>query len=132
MSATAVQFEHTRFRCAEVKLPDAAHSREAGAALAEELDQPGLTHVFVISEGLKVNGSELVRGLTSRLPPGVAVTGGLSGDGDRFGQTLVWLERSGTTSAPTEGKVIGIGFAGGCGWATAQSAGGTPSARSAW
>lgn len=120
VSATAVQFEHTRFRCAEVKLPDAAHSREAGAALAAELDQPGLTHVFVISEGLNVNGSELVRGLTSRLPAGVAVTGGLSGDGDRFGQTLVWLERSGTTSAPSEGKVIGIGFAGdrlrvGCG-----------------
>jgi hypothetical protein len=36
-----------------------------------------------------VNGSELVNGLTARVPPGVSITGGLSGDRARFEETAV-------------------------------------------
>ena len=38
---------------------------------------PALRTVFVLSEGLHVNGSELVRGFASVLPESVVVTGGL-------------------------------------------------------
>jgi hypothetical protein len=75
--------------------------------------------VLVYSDGLMVNGSELVRGLSSVLPSSVVVTGGLAGDGDRF--TRTWVIADG---APTSGVVcaaglygerlrIGNGFAGG-------------------
>jgi hypothetical protein len=54
---------------------------------------PELRAVLVLSPGTKVNGHELVSGLNARLPERVIVTGGLAGDGDRFGQT--WVVASG-------------------------------------
>ncbi|HEX2022730.1 MAG TPA: FIST N-terminal domain-containing protein [Candidatus Thermoplasmatota archaeon] len=86
--ATAVRPARTRLAFADVEAEPGA-SEDAGARLAKALDPRGLAHVFVVSDGQVVNGSELVRGLTRNLPPGVAVTGGLAGDGARFERTLV-------------------------------------------
>jgi len=89
--ATAIQFEHTALHGFCIKSPKGANDFQAGELLARKLDQPGLVHVFVLSRGLNINGSALVAGLTSNLPAYVTVTGGLSGDGDRFQETLlVW------------------------------------------
>jgi hypothetical protein len=66
-----------------------------------------LVHVFVLSDGLRINGSELVNGLTSQLPSDVTVTGGLSADGERFGQTLVVWD-----GAPESDTVVVLGFYG--------------------
>src|SRR5919108_4323989 len=87
--ATAIAFDHSAVEGVRVPIGDAERSREAGARLARSLPHGGLVHVVVLSDGLHVNGSELVRGLTEQLPPHVAVTGGLSGDGERFRETLV-------------------------------------------
>ena len=65
------------------------NSFRLGERLAQSLEPRGLRHVFVLSNGLKINGSDLVRGLTSVLPLDVAVTGGLAGDGGRFLETPV-------------------------------------------
>ena len=64
------------------------NSFQAGARLAQSLDPDGLVHVLVLSDGLRVNGSDLVRGLTRYLPDRVSVTGGLAGDGGRFEETF--------------------------------------------
>jgi hypothetical protein len=114
---TAVNFEHTQIKGASVKLGEAAGSLEAGERLARALPptvpgtEPGrlekLKHVFVLSDGLKVNGSDLVRGLTKHLPKGVTVTGGLAGDGARFGETLVFLD-----GAPENDVIAVLGFYG--------------------
>jgi len=106
LSVTAVSFEHTRLDFAETRI-DADGSRAAGERLARQLDQPGLAHVLVLSDGLQVNGTELVIGLRENLPPGVAVTGGLAGDGDRFSQTLVCVQ-----GACEEGRIVAVGFYG--------------------
>ena len=45
--------------------------------------------MMVLSDGLNVNGSDLVKGLKNKLPKDVAVTGGLAGDQDRFKETVV-------------------------------------------
>jgi hypothetical protein len=113
--ATAVRFDWTEIRCAQIELPDATASREAGVRLARALDPTGLSHAFVLSDGLHVNGSELVRGLAEGLPAGTGVTGGLSGDGSRFEHTLVFLD-----GAAGERRVAALGFYGdrlkvGCG-----------------
>ena len=55
----------------------------------DSLDSEGLKHIFIISEGININGDELVNGMRSKLPKDVNVTGGLSGDADRFEKTLV-------------------------------------------
>lgn len=84
-----------------------ADSFAAGAALAGQLHQPGLRAVLLFSDGLNVNGSELVRGLNSVLPSRVIVTGGLAGDGSRFQRT--WVVHNG---APQANLVVAAGLYG--------------------
>src|SRR6187402_3394355 len=74
LALTAMSFDHTPIRCAEVVLSEGLTSADAGRQLAEQLMAPDLTHVFVLSDGLKVNGSELVSGMTATLPGGVSLT----------------------------------------------------------
>jgi hypothetical protein len=93
LALTAMRFDCTRLRCAEVVLSEGMSSAEVGRKLAEQLIGTDLTHVFVLSDGLKVNGSELVAGLTAALPSHVSLTGGLSGDGARFERTYVCVNR---------------------------------------
>lgn len=92
LTITAVQFEHTELVLTHVKISGAEDSLQAGETLGRALAKSGLAHVLVLSEGLHINGSALVEGLTRQLPPGVAVTGGLSGDGERFKETYVLWE----------------------------------------
>jgi len=89
---TAASFEHTQLEGAQIKITEVGNSFQAGERLAQSLDKKGLSHVLVLSDGLKINGSDLVKGLTKHLPEKVNVTGGLSGDGGRFEETLVLLD----------------------------------------
>jgi len=66
-----------------------------------------LRAILALSDGLGVNGSELARGLSETLPPGVVVTGGLAGDGDRFERTSVLHG-----SVARSGAVTAVGFYG--------------------
>jgi hypothetical protein len=66
-----------------------------------------LKGILVFSDGLRVNGSELVRGLNSEVSTSVVVTGGLAGDGDRFRRTWVLQDRW-----PQTGFVTAVGFYG--------------------
>ena len=62
---TAMQFASTRVTGAAVSILETTDAFSAGAKLAEALDPAGLVHVFVLSDGLHVNGSALVAGLSS-------------------------------------------------------------------
>jgi hypothetical protein len=105
---TAVAFEHTRLQGTHIRMDEKGlDSRAAGMRLGSALEARGLAHVLVLSDGLRVNGSELVEGLLSVLPRGVTVTGGLSGDGAQFKSTLVILN-----DQPEEGAVVAVGFYG--------------------
>lgn len=117
--ATAVTFAHATaaIRCVPV---DERSSRQSGHRLAATLPRPGLRHVFVLSDGLGVDGTELTRGLNEGLAPGVAVTGGLSGDAARFGATTVVADapaRSGVVAAlGLYGDALRVGFGSLGGW----------------
>ena len=105
--ATAMELEHATIRLAHVRLANASESAEAGAKLAHELAGEGLSHLFVLAEGLNINGTELVRGLRDSLPARVAVTGGLAGDAAKFEQTLVCVD-----GEVLSGAVVGLAFYG--------------------
>lgn len=107
VSVTAIKFDHTTFRAVAAKVNAPGESFAVGQQLAGALPQDGLVHAFVLSDGLAVNGSELVKGITSRLPTGVAATGGLSGDGASFAKTYVC---AGGTAA--QNQVVLLGFYG--------------------
>jgi hypothetical protein len=87
--ATAVRFHGTTVHPAYAEIARSEDSHATGVRLAQAIPHEGLRHAFVLSDGLKVNGSDLVRGLAGALPRDVTVTGGLSGDGARFGSTYV-------------------------------------------
>ena len=87
--ATAVIFDHTRLRTASATIAEAKSSYAVGVELARKLNDASLRHVFVVSDGLNVNGSDLARGLASGVSEGVSITGGLSGDGANFTETWV-------------------------------------------
>jgi hypothetical protein len=107
LAVTAVRFYKTRIEGTTFPIGSMEQSHSVGTALAEALNKPDLKHVFVLSDGLKVNGSELSRGLADRLSDGVAVTGGLAGDGADFSRTLTLLNGD-----PEPGQVIALGFYG--------------------
>jgi hypothetical protein len=86
---TAVRFERTRIQGCSTSIAGPEDSLAAGERLAGCLAGSDLVHVLVLSDGLHVNGSKLVEGLSRALPEHVTVTGGLSGDGPRFKETLV-------------------------------------------
>jgi hypothetical protein len=86
---------------------DPSQSRKCGAALGQALRADDLAGVFVLSDGLNVNGSELVAGITGAIGPNIPLTGGLAGDGPDFGETLV-----GGDCAPQSHAVVAVGFYG--------------------
>lgn len=102
-----VEFERTELRTATANLADVADSFLAGQLLAERLADSALRGVLICSDGLRVNGSELVRGLNAVLPPAVVVTGGLAADGGRFACT--WILDEGI---PRSGCVAAVGLYG--------------------
>lgn len=91
LTATVVHFEQTDIKSVHIKISETKKSFQAGERLAQSLEKQGLVHALVLSDGLQINGSDLVRGLTEYLPKEVTITGGLSGDGDRFEETLVLM-----------------------------------------
>ncbi|HRT27015.1 MAG TPA: FIST N-terminal domain-containing protein [Syntrophales bacterium] len=86
---TAVHFESTTVNVVSMEIMDREESFEVGKKLAQSVGHEGLVHLFVVSDGLNVNGSALVQGLSACLPEGVTISGGLAGDGERFAETLV-------------------------------------------
>lgn len=93
ITVAVVQFERTRVRQAEARIEITGDAYAAGVRIAAELMSPELRAVIVLAPGTNVNGHALVTGLNARLPARVIVTGGLAGDGDRFGPT--WVVASG-------------------------------------
>ena len=89
LSVVVARFEHTQLKRACTPIEGPADSLAAGQRLGRRLATEDLRAVFVLSEGLQVNGSSLVAGLREVLPPEVCITGGLAGDGCRFGHTWV-------------------------------------------
>lgn len=106
---TGVHFENagSRFKIATATVSSPAESDASGRKLGAELNAPDLHSVILISPGVNVNGSRLIKGLTSVLDSKVCVTGGLAGDGGKFERTYT-LSPKGVTAD----EVIGIGIYG--------------------
>ncbi len=107
MVVTAVNFTNTPLQFAQTKIAKMEDSLLVGEALANALPKEGLVHVMVLSDGLHVNGTSLVKGLTGKLPKEVAVTGGLVGDQARFKETVVGLD-----GVPAQDIIAVVGFYG--------------------
>jgi hypothetical protein len=117
---TAVAFESVTLESATIVLTEGCDSFGAGQQLARRLPTEGLVHALVLSEGLNINGSDLVRGLTETLPDHVTATGGLSGDGAGFTETYVLVDgkplRDAVAVVGLYGERLRVGYGSLGGW----------------
>jgi hypothetical protein len=79
----------------------------AGKKIGQDLADADLAAIFVLSEGLHVNGSAVVQGIRSQISPHVPITGGLAGDGTDFQRTLITAN-----DYPREDIITAVGFYG--------------------
>jgi len=107
LSVTTLDLNHTDISVFRAGISSMAASADAGAELGKQLLKPDLRYVLVLSDGLKVNGAELVRGLRSTLPASTVISGGLAGDDARFGRTYVVHGRE-----LLSGQVVAVGLYG--------------------
>lgn len=105
--AAVASFDATRLQLSRQEITDPRRSRDYGEAIGRALNANDLAGVFVLSDGLNVNGSELVAGISKIIGSDVPLTGGLAGDGANFKETLV-----GADCAPRARMIAGIGFYG--------------------
>ena len=113
ITGVALGFERTRLHLACHPAQGPGQSFADGAAIGAELaaqSRPGdaLAGIFILSDGLNVNGSALVAGIAAAVGPGVSVSGGLAGDGAAFASTLVGAG----DRAPAPGRIAAVGFYG--------------------
>lgn len=112
IAVSIMQFEKGTIFSVKEKVADFDNATDIARSIGEKLkhheksiNQP-LQGVFILSDGLNVNGTNLVNGLNKTLP-GTLITGGLMGDGSRFETTYtlnqdVWASN----------EVVAVGFYG--------------------
>ena len=106
-TATAIQFKKTTVQSHSVNIDDYACSYEAGFSLMKEIDAAETKFIFLLSDGQKVNGSELIRGINEANTTQIPVSGGLAADGYNFVSTL-----TGVNAVPGKGNIIAIALCG--------------------
>ena len=102
--ATAISFDNGSVDINTI-FPSDDKLLEDAKSLVKGLKQDGLKHIFVLSKGLGINGSELVRGMNEYSD--VSITGGLAGDGNVYKETFLFAN-----DVAQENLVVAIGFYG--------------------
>lgn len=86
---SALAFERTRVAQFSTVLQGMDDSYAAGQRLAGGLDPQGLRAILIFGQGVQINGSAVIGGMTEVVGKDVPITGGLAGDGGAFAQTWV-------------------------------------------
>jgi hypothetical protein len=89
---SAIRFERTPFKLAATDIVSMDDSAGAGARLAQQLQAPDLKAVILLSQGVAVNGSDLIAGVVSVIGKNIPLTGGLAGDYGAFARTWTLLD----------------------------------------
>lgn len=107
ISVAITKFEKTKLVQHYVQIDSLEKSFEGGSTLAKNFEQKGLKSLFVLSDGITVNGSALVKGFNSVFSRNIIVTGGMASDNGKFEETWILVDKR-----PTPHYVCAIGFYG--------------------
>ncbi|MFO0123373.1 MAG: FIST N-terminal domain-containing protein, partial [Inhella sp.] len=94
---TAIRLDGSHLIEASTVLSHMEDSHAAGIRLSQQLPRDGLRAVLVLGQGVAINGSALIEGMSSVLGADVPITGGLAGDAAAFSETWV-LSRDGVSA----------------------------------
>ncbi|PKM50992.1 MAG: hypothetical protein CVV02_08645 [Firmicutes bacterium HGW-Firmicutes-7] len=89
LTVTAIYLEKSSVVFSAFELESNADYNFTGKKIINSLKADDLKHIFVLSEGLNINGSKLVEGMRDNNRKNLPITGGLSGDGSDFKATYV-------------------------------------------
>jgi len=106
LQITAILWEKTVQRVTHTKMSTMQSSYEVAVDLAKQLKSENLKAVLAYSDGLNVNGSELLEGFKNVLGE-IPVVGGMAGDGFSFSQTVQLIN-----DKVSDGLVIAVGLYG--------------------
>ena len=106
LTATAIFFESSSIETSSITFDDKDNVEDLSKELINNLKKENLKHIFIISDGLLINGSQLTRGI-NKVSGNISVTGGMAGDGDRFQETYVIAD-----DKPKQRTILAIGFYG--------------------
>jgi len=105
--ATLISLEKGKMQVVSQEFSSTDESELIGQNIAKSLLREELKHIFILSDGLHINGTNLTAGLNRELPQSVHVTGGLAGDGTAFNKTHI------IANADAKEKcVVALGFYG--------------------
>jgi hypothetical protein len=108
LSVAVIKFEQTKIKISARPIESSEKSYQTGKDLAGDfLHDKALRALFVLSDGLNINGTSLVEGINSINKKGVIITGGLAGDGSQFKQTWTIFNDKLLTN-----HVVAVGFYG--------------------
>lgn len=106
-TVAALQFKTSVVSHFSVNIDDYADSYTAGKGLMKQIDQANTKYILILSDGQKVNGSELLRGVNEVNTRGIPISGGLAADGYNFKSTL-----TGINQRPAGGIIAAIALSG--------------------
>ncbi len=105
--ATAIDFCKGSVRVAIKDFSLVDNQIEVSKKLVSLLPKERLKHIFLLSDGLNMNGSALVKGANEAVNNNITITGGLAGDDLRFEKSVVRVN-----SIAKSNRVVAVGFYG--------------------
>ncbi len=120
LSVVIIKFDKTKLKLNISKIDDMDKSYEIGSNIANDLYNENLKSVFILCDGLNVNGTRLTKGISKIFEDKVIVTGGLAGDGEKFHKTWLIVDDKAQTNYITcvgfYGDDINIAYGSQGGW----------------
>ena len=117
---TGVHFKTPYLKADWCQIGGLENSKNSGKKLSGQFKTEKLNSFFVLSQGVEVNGSDLISGLRENLPVNTVVVGGLAGDAGEFKKTYVLCnEKVGsdiTAGIAFYGNHVQVGFGSVGGW----------------
>jgi len=119
LSVAVVRFDKSSFKVILKEISE-DNSYEVGKEIVDDLRKDDLKSIFVLSDVLNVNGSELTKGLSTSVPKDCVITGGLAGDGVDFNKTWIMLDgklmKKSICAVGLYGRHLHIHYGCKCGW----------------
>lgn len=120
ISVAVVKLEKTQLHLTSISIKSSLDSYNAGVKIVDKLKKDDLRGILVLSDGLNINGSELVRGLNSANIKDLVITGGLAADGSAFKETWIFVNSelipNSIAAVGFYGSFISIGYGSCGGW----------------
>lgn len=106
ISVSVIKFERTRLKLTTLAIEE-SNSFDAGVKTTSKLLEDDLKSIFLLSDGLVGNGTQLTNGINSVLPNQITVTGGLAADTENFEETWILVD-----DKPKKDFISMVGFYG--------------------